>query len=358
MVKKKKKFKNLKLVISLIFMSLVLVVSVGGLTIIKGVNANENDSTLATNTDVIKDHELVDFDYISSGNGSNKKEQIKIESNEQAIYLINNFFSTKAYEVTSSGKMGVSGKVDGVSDYAKICDLDYHDYFTREITGRAYWEEGFKMGRFYNGFLETVYDSVMSMMDYTISNMNRFYFIDNETFFKQYLKGVNFTNGFQLSQNVLNSAGAYKSSNADYLKSHGYNERYFRWNINEKTVKNAELIKTVYGYKFDFELDAETGARDVYKRLVSWIPANITRSVAPGVFSYSFTFDRFGNVVSFSRNETIKMSLTGKGIGLSLTGSGDLNFNFKYSVRTKGDNFKIAVDTPFTNAILGAGYSL
>ncbi len=358
MIIKKKRFKTLKLIISLFFMSLVLVVSVGGLTIIRGVNANENDETLATNTDIIKEHDLIVSDYNSSGKNPNKKETVNIETTEQAINLINDFFAKKAYVVTSKGKMGVSAKVDGIMGFTKVCDCDYRDYFEHQADNRAYWEEGYKVGKFYNSMLEFVYNSYTSSAGINLSNLNRLYYIDNETYFHQPLRGVNFTNGFNVDQNLLNSVEASPSSNVSCLQNYGYATSYFRWIINNDTVKNAKLIKNISGYRFDFDLDAETGARDVYKRFITWVPSNILDSSSAGAFSYSFIFNKFGNVVSFSRDETIKMNMTGKRVGFGITGSCELNFSFNYNVSTKNDDYKISVNGPLARAITSAGYSL
>lgn len=350
MIKKKKR--TWKLVVSLIFMSIVLVVSVGGLSIISGANANENIESNETNLDVVEKNNIVVSDYITNNSGGgNNKEIVKIETVAEAIAAVNNYVNNNAYVVTSTGKMNVSGTINGILKEQTICDLSYHDYFEHEVGGRAYWEEGFRIGKFYNSTLEGLFNTFIAATDYKMEQLNRIYFIDNDVHFSQWLDTPNFSNGFNADPSVLNSRPIGKCSNAEKLKANGYMDRYFRWDITENSVKNAVVSKLINGYQFEFDLDIETGARDVYYRWVKWMPQNIISNSAPGAYHYVLTFDRYGNIVSFARNESIKMDISS-----AVTGKVQLNFAFKYSFKTKNNDYKISLDNAFTSVVKNEGY--
>lgn len=347
-----KKKKKGRLVFTLCIMLMLLLFSAGGLSILNGVNAGGDENPNPPVEDKIEAVDQVNGDYNYQGGESTKKEVVKLTSAIDCAKQITKFFESSCYSVTANGIGNVQGQVHGVTNLINVCDLEYLDNFERDSLGRVYWEEGFKLGKFYNGTIESLFNMYKGMFVINVAQYNSSLFLNDDAYLQLHIvnEKVKFTDGFNLPQQVLDEATISTGSNNAMYEHYGYKNRAFRWIINEDTMENAIFTKLVNGYKLEFDL-VDEGVRDVYKRLVTWIPDNVANYKSPTKFHYVFNLDRYGNVTSFNRDETIDMKLTGKSIGINLTGTATLRFMFKYDVKLKADNYVKKLSDKFENAL-------
>jgi len=358
-MKLKKKRKG-RLIATLCLLLCTLLLSVGGLSILKGVNAGEDDSLPPPIEDEILINDPINNNYNNTGANTNKKPLI-LNTKEECVEQINKFFKQNNYTAKSNGSLNLRGHLNGISGKV-YADVGYKDIFERDSRGHYYWEEGFNVQEIEltNPALDTLFNFIKGMFVDALAAYNRWYFVNDDISFKQHVANtdIKYVNGMDMAPGVLEKTKIQKCSAKEQLASGWkYMDQPFRWILNEQTMENVKFVKNINGYTIDFDL-VGLGIRDCYTKLTNFLPAKYTEYHKPGVFHYTFSLDRYGNVTSFDRQETILMGFTGKNLGINATGECSLNFIVKYDVKTKDDNFKVYVDDILKPTIEKAGYEV
>jgi len=326
-----KKKKRGKLIVTLCMLLCTLLLSVGGLTFLKGVNANEETDNNLLELDEVISNDLVNADYNDVNGPSNIKIPVKLNSVDECVDQIYKFMAESCYVASSAGKINLRGSVKGLVSDVNVCDLDCIDDFEHDSLGRTYWVEGFKLKSINNSVIESLFDLYKGLFIDAIMQYNRFYFIDDDNCYKQHFKNseIEFTDGFNMRPDIMEKTNIYKQNNNDIYKRKKYKERAFRYDINSSTIENAKFTKLISGYKLELDLEF----------------------CYPKQLHYVFNLDRYGNVISFTREEIVSIGLNGSSKGINISATTDLKFNYQYNFKIKDSNYKIKLDNKFTDAL-------